>query len=167
MCLSGTGAIATVFEVKPLTLMVKCNLVTPTIDALRECTTAIEVAEVEVPDENFLTYPGSASFLPAPWLADAVIAANSSDPFVLIMVVNAAATVFDLKHKDDENYITSTADHTDDFILWVWGIGADRVSAISIIFDPTDTDLKRFKIKRYQTCIIPSGRVTWAAVPGG
>ena len=119
MCLSGTGAIATVFEVKPLTLMVKCNLVTPTIDALRECTTAIEVAEVEVPDENFLTYPGSASFLPAPWLADAVIAANSSDPFVLIMVVNAAATVFDLKHKDDENYITSTADHTGDFILWV------------------------------------------------
>jgi hypothetical protein len=111
MCLSGTGEIATVFEVKLLTLMVECNLVTPTIDALFECTPATEVAEVEVPDESSLvTYPGSASFLPAPWLADTVITANSSDPFLLIMVVNAAATVFDLEHEEDENYITSVAD---------------------------------------------------------
>ena len=83
-----TGAIATVFEVKPLTLMVECNLVTPTIDAPCECTTSTEVAEGEVPDENSLvTYPGSASFLLAPWLADAMIAVNSSDPFPLIMVI--------------------------------------------------------------------------------
>ena len=80
--LSGTGAIATIFEVNPLTLMVECNLVTLTIHALRECTTATKVAKVEVPDENGLvTYPGSSSFLPAPWLADAVIAASSSNPF--------------------------------------------------------------------------------------
>ena len=97
MFLSGTGEIATVFEVNPLTLTADCNLVTPTIDALRECTTATEVAELEAPDENgFVTYSGSASFLPAPWLADAVIAANSSDPFLLITVVNVEATAFDL-----------------------------------------------------------------------
>ena len=85
---------------------------------LRECT--------EVPDKNGLvTYPGSASFHPAPWLADTVIAANSSDPFLLITVVNAGATVFELEHGEDENYITSVADHTGDFILWAWGIGAD------------------------------------------
>ena len=47
MCFSGTGALTTVFEVNPPTLMAKCNLVTPTIGALRECTTAIEVAKVE------------------------------------------------------------------------------------------------------------------------
>ena len=104
MCLSGTGEIATVFEVNPLTLTVDCNLVTPTIDALRECTTATEVAELEAPDKNGLvTYPGSTSFLPASWLAGAVIAANSSDPFLLITVVNAAVTVFDLEHEEDEN----------------------------------------------------------------
>ena len=40
MCLSGTGEIATVFEVNPLTLTAECNLVTPTIDALRAWTTA-------------------------------------------------------------------------------------------------------------------------------
>jgi hypothetical protein len=161
MCLSGTGEIATVFEVNPLTLTADCNLVTPTIDALRECTTATEVADLEAPDENGLvTYPGSASFLP-------VVAANSSNPFLLITVDNAAATAFDLEHEEDENYVTSAADHAGDFILWAWGIGADQVSAVSIIFDPTDIDLERFKTKRHQACIAPSRGVTWAAVPGG
>ena len=138
------------------------------IDALRECTTATEVAELEAPDKNGLvTYPGSASFLPAPWLADAVVAANSSDPFHLITVVNTAATAFDLEHEEDEYYVTSAADHAGDFILWAWGIGADQVNAISIIFDPTDIDLERFKIERHQACITPSEGVTWAAVQGG
>ena len=83
------------------------------------------------------------------------------------MVVNTAATAFDLEHKEDENYVTSAADHAGDFILWAWGIGADRVSAISIFFEPTDIDLERFKIERHQACITPSRGVTWAAVPGG
>jgi len=122
---------------------------------------------LEATDENGLvTYPGSASFLPTPWLADSVVAANSSDPFLLITVVNAAATAFDLEHEEDESFIVSAADHASDFILWAWGIGADRVSAISIIFDPTDIDLDRFKIERHQACITPLRGVTWAAVPG-
>jgi hypothetical protein len=168
MCLSGTGEIATAFEVNLITLTADCNLVTPIIDALRECTTSTEVAKLEAPDENCrVTYPGSASFLPAPWLADAVIAANSSDPFLLITVVNAAATAFDLEQEEDENYVISATDHTGDFIIWAWGIGADRVSAISMFFDPTDIDLEHFKTERHQACIVPSRGVTWAAVPGG
>ena len=106
--------------------MTECNLVTPTIDVLWECTTETKVAEVEAPEENnIVTYPGSASFLPAPWLADAVIAANSSNPFFLIATVNAAATAFDLEHKEDKNYTASVADQAGKFILWAWGIGAD------------------------------------------
>jgi hypothetical protein len=168
MCLLGTGSLATVFEVDHLTLMVECNLVTPTTDKLWECKTETKVAKIEAPEENGLvTYPGSASFLPAPWLADAVMAANSSNPFLLIATVNTAATVFHLEHEEDENYITTAVDHAGNFILWAWGIGADRVSATSIIFDPTVSDLERFEIERHQTCIIPSGGLTWAAVPGG
>jgi len=157
MCLLGTGALATALEVNHLTLMAECNLVTPTIDALRECTTAIEVAEVDTPNENGLvTYPGSATFLPAPWLAEAVIASNSSNPFLLITIVNAAATAFDEEHEEDEDYITSAEDHA-----WAWA------GATSCIFDPTDIDLKFFRIKRHQECLIPLGGVTWAAIPGG
>ena len=36
MCLSGSGSLATVFEVDLLTLMAKCNLFTPTVDKLWE-----------------------------------------------------------------------------------------------------------------------------------
>ena len=96
-----------------------------------------------------------------------MVAANSSDPFLLITVINAAALACDLEHEEDENYITSVADHTCDFILWAWGIGADQVRAISIIFDPTDINLECFKIERHQACITPLRGVTWAAVPGG
>ena len=152
MCLSGTGALATAFEVSPKTIMADCNLVTPTIDALCECTTAIEVAKIETLDENGLvTYPGSASFLPAPWLVDTVIAANSSDPFLLYTVINTAATVFDEEHEEDEDYITPVADHGD-LILWAWGIGADRVSATSIILtQPTLTsNVSRSRDTKYE-----------------
>ena len=168
MCLLGTGSLATTLEVNHLTLMADCNLVTPTIDALRECTTANEVADIEAPNENgIVTYPGSATFLPAPWLAEAVIAANSSDPFLLITIVNAAASAFDEEHEEDEDYVTSAEDHAGDFLLWSWAVGADRVSATSCIFDPTDIDLENFRIERHQSCIIPSGGLTWAAIPGG
>jgi hypothetical protein len=168
MCLLGTGSLATALEVNHLTLMADCNLVTPTIDAFRKCTTASEVTEVEAPNENGLvTYPGSATFLPAPWLAEAVIAANSSDPFFLITIVNAAATAFDEVHEEDEEYITSAEDHAGDFLLWSWAVGAGRVSTTSCIFDPTDIDLESFRIERHQACIIPSGGVTWAAITGG
>ncbi len=143
MCLSGTGALVTAFEINPTTLMAECNLVTPTIDKLQECTTTIEVTKVDAPDKNGLvTYPDSVSFLPAPWLVDAVIAANSSNPFLLITIANAAATVFNREHKEDPEYITPAENHAGDFILWAWEIGAGQVDATSFIFDPTDIDLE-------------------------
>jgi hypothetical protein len=88
-------------------------------------------------------------------------------PFLLITTVNTAATAFDLEQEEDENYITTAADHADNFIFWAWGIGADQVSTTCIIFDPTDSDLKHFKIKRHQACIIHSGGLPWAAVRSG
>jgi hypothetical protein len=79
MCLLGTGASATAIEVNFKELVMNCNLVTPTIEELSECKTASKVSELEAPNKTGLvTYPGSASFLAAPWLVKAVVAANSS-----------------------------------------------------------------------------------------
>jgi hypothetical protein len=126
------------------------------------------MTEVDAPDKNgLITYPGSVSFLPAPWLADAVIAANSRDPFLLITCANAAATVFDREHEEDPEYITPAENHAGDFILWAWEIGAGQVNATSFIFNPTDIDLEGFTSERHQACIIPSVGVTWAAFLGG
>ena len=158
----------TVFEVNPTTLMAECNLVTPMIDKIWGCTTTIEVTKVDAPDENGLvTYPGSVSFLPAPWLADTVIAANSSNPFLLITFANAASTVFEREHKEVPKFITPAENHAGVFILWAWGFGAGQVNATSFIFDPTNIDLEQFTSERHQAFIIPLVGVTRAAVLEG
>jgi hypothetical protein len=112
MCLSGPA-----FVFDPSTLIADCPLVPQTIDALHKCKAAIKVEEIEAPSKSGLVaYPEPASFLPAPWLADAVTAANSSIPFNLITVINKVATAFDQEHNNNKNSITSVAEHSGDFI---------------------------------------------------
>jgi hypothetical protein len=122
MCLSGSGPNATALIVNKQSLLNPCNLVTPTINDIQECLNEDEVKAINAPDENgAVTYPGSASFFPAPWLADTILSSGSSDYAKLIPAVNTAAIEFDAKYKNDESYITSAADHAADFILWAWG----------------------------------------------
>jgi hypothetical protein len=81
MCLLETGARAIAIEINSKQLVANCNLVTPTIDELCKCKTTDEVSAIKAPNKTGLvTYPGSASFLAAPWLVNAVMAANSSNP---------------------------------------------------------------------------------------
>ncbi len=158
MCLLGTGASATAIEVNFKELMANCNLVTPTIEELSKCKTASKVSELEAPNKTGLvTYPGSASFLAAPWLVNTVMAANSSDPFHLIAIVNAAAKNFDEEHDADAEYITKATDNAVDFILWAWGVGAGRVTKTSFSINPNDTNLKPFKTQHHQACISTVG----------
>jgi hypothetical protein len=146
MCLLGTGASAIAIKINSKQLVVNCNLVTPTINELRECKTADKVSAIEAPNETGLvTYPGCASFLPAPWLVNAVMAANSSNPFHLIAVVNAAAKTFNKEHNADAEYITKVTDNAGDFMIWGWGVGAGGVTKTSFSIDPNDTDLESSK----------------------
>ena len=118
MCLLGTGSRATAFIIDRQTLLNRCNMITPTIDELQERSNEDEVKAVNAPAEGALvTYPGSASFLPAPWLRDTVISSGTSNYAKLIAEVNAAAFEFDAEHEEDENYITTAAVHAADFIL--------------------------------------------------
>jgi hypothetical protein len=166
MCLLGTGASTTTIEVNFKELVANCNLVTPTIEELSKCKTASKVSELEAPNKTGLvTYPGSASFLVAPLLVNSVMAANSSDPFHLIAVVNAVAKTFDKEHDADAEYITKATDNVEDFILWAWGVGAGRVTKTSLSIDPNNTDLKPFKTQCHQACILTVG-AAWT-VPNG
>jgi hypothetical protein len=100
-----------------------------TIDAIRECSLAVKIADTTAPDKKGLvTYPGAASFLPAPWLLNTVVEAFLSNPSILISKVIEAAQAFDQDHDSDKEYITSAVNHVDDFILWAWGVGAGQVS---------------------------------------
>ncbi len=65
-CLLGTGLGATAFIIDQQTLLNPCNMITPTIDDLQECSNKDEVKVVKAPAaDSLVTYPGSNSFLPA------------------------------------------------------------------------------------------------------
>jgi hypothetical protein len=164
LCLLGSGSSAATFIIDKQSLLNPCNLVTPTIDELQECSNKEQVnGVVAPPGDRAVTYPGSASFFAAPWLVDVIMAARTSNHSKLIPVVNTAATAFDTKHKNDAEYITKAQDHAGDFILWAWGARAGQVSATKMTFDPNDGNLERFKNKQHQHCITQA----WMNPPGG
>jgi hypothetical protein len=106
MCILGTEASTIAIKINSKQLVANCNLVTPTIHKLCKCKTADEVSAIKAPNKTGLvTYPGSASFLAAPWLINAVMATNSSNPFHLIAVVDAAAKTFNKEHDADAENI--------------------------------------------------------------
>ncbi len=124
MCLLGLGSSATAFLVDKQSLLHPCNLVTPTINDLQECSEEDEVNAINAPHDNgAVTYPGSASFFAAPWLVNTIMDTGTSNYSKLIPAVNAAATKFNAKHKNDAEYTTSASNHAGGFILWAWGAG--------------------------------------------
>jgi hypothetical protein len=121
-------------------LLNPCNLVTPTIDDLRECSNKDKVNAINNPPANgAVTYPGSASFFAAPWLVSTIMDAGTSDYFKLIPAINAAAIKFYAKNKNDAEYTTSASNHKGDFILWAWGAGTGQVSPTKMTFNQMTT----------------------------
>jgi hypothetical protein len=164
LLLLGSGPSATTFIINKQSLFNLCNLVTPTINELQECSNNEQVNTVIAPpDDGAVTYPGSASFFAAPWLVDVIMAAGTSKHSKLIPAVNTAATAFDTEHKNNADYITKAQNHAGNFILWAWGARAGQVSAIKMAFNPNDSNLKHFKNKQYQHCITQA----WMNPPGG
>jgi hypothetical protein len=125
LCLLGSGPSAMTFIIDKQSLLNPCNLVTPTINELQECSNEDQVnAVIAPPDNGAVTYPGSASFFTAPWLVDVIMAAGTSNHSKLIPAVNTAAAAFDTNYENDAEYITKDQDHAGNFILWAWGTGA-------------------------------------------
>ena len=102
-----------------------------------------------------MPYPGCATFLPAPWLAEAILTVMSRDPFHLIIAAKAAAATFDAMHNNNPAYTTTANEILKDFILWAWGAKQGRVSHIVYNIKPDDPDLSAFHVRRNQDCIDP------------
>ena len=165
MCLLGTGANATALIVDKQSLLIRNNLITPTIDELEECFDEDDVNAVPMPTEpGEVTYPGSASFLPAPWLVDVIMGANTSDPTTLIPMVNSAAIEYDEIHENDRSYVTNASNQADYYILWAWGIKENRVTSAKLTIDPNDPDVERFYLDRHRSCI---SQTQWNNIPDG
>ena len=167
MCLLGTGAHATALFVNKQSILNPCDLVTPTIDELQECSNEDDVNNIAAPEDGgAVTYPGASTFFPAPWLADTIMSAGTSEASKLIPAVNAAAFEFDAEHAENPEYITDAATHAGDFILWAWGVKEGRVSKVRLAMDPNDPDLERHRNERHQSCLLQAQQA-WNNVPIG
>ena len=174
ICLLGSGPHATAVLVDKQSILNPCDLKTPTIDELKDCSNEEEVRAIPAPvEDGLVTYPGLATFLPAPWLVDTIMSTNTSEASKLIPAVNAAAFEFDAEHENDPEYITNAAAHAGDFILWAWGVMTGRVSKSRLSMDPNDPDLTRHYDERHQNCLsrvqfnIPDGLPPVQLPPNG
>ena len=70
-CLIGLGPQAVCVILNESQAVLDCNIHTPTLDELEECTSPEDVKALEPPGElAVVTFEGSASFIPAPWLTE-------------------------------------------------------------------------------------------------
>jgi hypothetical protein len=108
-CLIGTGRVTSAVFVDETTLLATCNVTMPTYVSIIACIDKAEIEALALPPpiaaapSNFQC---SASFLPAPWLLEAVLNANSSNPAMLILAASDAAVEFDNEFEMDDEYKT-------------------------------------------------------------
>jgi hypothetical protein len=102
-CLTGLGWSAICMQLDPTLALADCKLVTPSIVDFEACLTAQDVRDLQVPSakpENggLYSYKGSNIMLPAPWLRDTILNADTQDPFKLILIVLITAKEYDHAH---------------------------------------------------------------------
>ena len=105
--------------------MTYCNIKTPTPETLLKCASREELeAALAAARTNC---KGSAVFLPPPFLPDAVLYADTTEPLKLILISIAEAKEFDRIHEDDDDYTDSAMTHVKEFAQWAWGVEAGLV----------------------------------------
>jgi hypothetical protein len=87
------------------------------------CTTAQEVAAIPVPEENsIIGFEGSAIFVPAPALRNAILVSNAQNPFELIPLMLATARAFNKTHANDGNMRGTAITHSDGLNALLYGV---------------------------------------------
>ena len=159
VCLLGTNRLAPIIAVNEVVVSENSDIVTPTADAIIACNDMEELLNLNAPlaeNDPETTYSGGNTFLPPPWLLNAVIGANSDDPFKLILAANTGATQFnDEQLAKDQNYVPNTTNTLNKFVMWAWGIKRNLFPPVTFFIDPHDTEAENYHIQRHQTFIQP------------
>ena len=122
-----------------------CKLVTPTIDEFELCATGINIAALACPAQSGqVTFPGSATFIPAPWLRESILNSETLDPFELIKIAMADAKDFDDTHKDETDFDGKAINHAEDFSLWAFGVGKGLIKETRFRVNPDNKELKTY-----------------------
>ena len=157
-CLVGLGPQAACVVLNETQALFDCNIRTPTLDELEECTSSEEVKALDPPGLLApVTFEGSASFIPAPWLTEYVLNEDSRDPTKLIVGAMVAAKAFDLGHENDPDFTDNKAKgHVEDFTMWLYGVFSGDVPETRFSICPDDGELKNWCEERHAASIMGS-----------
>ncbi len=156
-CLTGIGRSALCVQINVASAVSVCKMNTPTREELANCATADDIQNLPLPDDQpdengLFSYEGANIMIPAPWLRDAIINADSNDPFEIIPIAIAVAQAYDDAHPElpDEN---KAIVHADDFCSWAWGVGMNRVPEVRVDINADDIEMETYRASRHADCI--------------
>ena len=154
VCLIGTNRIAPVVIVNNVALSETSDIITPSVEDILACNDLEELLNLTEPLDETITYSGTNTFLPPPWLLNTVIEAQTDDPLKLILAVKQGATAFNnAQLAANPTYMPNTAPTVDKFVTWAWGVKKNLIVPTTYFFDPHDTDSDTYHFHRHQTCI--------------
>jgi len=86
VCFLGTSVNATAVAINMASITGNKNIRSPSIKSLLNCDSAADIASLLIPPNNApITSHGCFSFLPAPWLLNAILSSGINDPLELIV----------------------------------------------------------------------------------
>jgi hypothetical protein len=118
-CLIGSGRNAVAVIVDTASFLTLPEVSTPTYKTIISCMTNEEIAGLVNKAAAPTNIQTTTSFLPAPWLLEAVLKANSNDPTTLILAVSDAAAEFNQEYEYNAEYITEAEEVFSHFTKWM------------------------------------------------
>ena len=94
VCFIGANRLVPVVIVNDVAVVENCEIITPSGEDILACNDLEGLLNLTAPLDDTITYAGSNTFLPPPWLLDTVIEAQTDDPLKLILAVKQGATNF-------------------------------------------------------------------------
>ena len=175
VCFIGANRLAPVVIVNEVAVAENCEIITPSVEDILSCNDLEGLLNLTAPLDETITYAGSTTFLPPPWLLNTVIEAQTDDPLKLILAVKQGATNFNTSQlASDPTYMPNTAATVNHFVTWAWGVKNNLILPTTYFIDPNDVDCDNYHTLRHQTCIIltnlPTGTpnvAPAAAAPAG
>jgi hypothetical protein len=160
----GLGAQATWVKINLTSALADCNIIVPTVKELAACTTAQEVAAILAPNVIGLNgFKGSAIFIPAPALRNAILASNTQDPCKLIPLMSETGRAFDAAHANGGNMNSAATNHSDDLNALLFGVKEGVINKTRYSVIPEEGKVAQFYSNPRFQCILIRG----LAIGGG
>jgi hypothetical protein len=126
-CLIGSGRNTVAVIVDTASFLALPEVSTPMYKMIISCMTKEEIAGLVTKAAGPTNFQTTTSYLPAPWLLEAVLETKSNDPATLILAVSDAAAEFNQEYKNNAEYITEAEEVFSHFTKWMWAVQANRI----------------------------------------